>query len=192
MFLLNNPYLPRFLKRLGVFLVCFFGSLFLGSGLDSTLLIMFSIFTPIIVPAYFYMKDNKEKNACIEMIRRERNQNSKFTVLAYHNDLEFGYLSLTDKSFTFVPKKGEIIDIPLESVTNYGFKGVGTGEYATTTSNFGNTGMQFSSTREVKVPVFYVTVGEKTYEWLAHKHSKMFDAVQKSEGKDRSKLKSNY
>ncbi|MED0993493.1 hypothetical protein [Bacillus nitratireducens] len=187
-----NPYMPRFLKRFAVFLVCFFGALFLGSSLDSTLLLMFTIFTPLIVPVYFYMKDNKEKNACIEMIRRERNQNSIYTVLAYHNDLEFGYLSLTDKSFTFVPKKGEIIDIPLETVTNYGFKGVGTGVYGTTTTNIGNTGMQLSSTREVKAPVFYVTVGEYTYEWLAQKHSKLFDAVQKSEGKDRSKLKSNY
>ncbi|MFK4426284.1 hypothetical protein [Bacillus sp. RC51] len=52
--------------------------------------------------------------------------------------------------------------------------------------------MQLSSTKEVKAPVFYVTVGEHTYEWLAQKHLKMFDAVQKSEGKDRSKLKSNY
>ncbi|HDR6312929.1 TPA: hypothetical protein QCU60_004951 [Bacillus cereus] len=184
--------MPRFLKRFAVFLVCFFGGLFLGSGLDSTLLLIFTIFTPLIVPAYFYMKDNKEKNACIEMVRRERNQNSIYTVLAYHNDLEFGYLSLTDKSFIFVPKKGEIIDIPLETVTNYGFKGVGTGVYGTTTTNLGNTGMQLSSTREVKAPVFYVTVGEYTYEWLAQKHSKLFDVVQKSEGKDRSKLKSNY
>ena len=60
--------------------------------------------------------------------------------------------------------------------------------YGTTTTNLGNTGMQLSSTR-VKAPVFYVTVGEYTYEWLAPKHSKMFDAVQKSEGKDCSKLK---
>ncbi|WP_242626772.1 MULTISPECIES: hypothetical protein [Bacillus cereus group] len=190
MFLLHNPYMPRFLKRFGVFLVCFFGSLILGSILDSEILIILTIFTPIIVPAYFYRKDNKEKNACIEMIRRERNQNSVFTVLAYHNDLEFGYLSLTDKSFTFVPKKGEIIDIPFDIVTNYGFKAVGTGVYGTTTSSVGN--MQLSSTQEVKAPVFYICVGEQTYEWLAHKHSKMFDAVQKFEGKDRSTLKSNY
>lgn len=182
--------MPRFLKRFGVFLVCFFGSLILGSILDSEILIILTIFTPIIVPAYFYRKDNKEKNACIEMIRRERNQNSVFTVLAYHNDLEFGYLSLTDKSFTFVPKKGEIIDIPFDIVTNYGFKAVGTGVYGTTTSSVGN--MQLSSTQEVKAPVFYICVGEQTYEWLAHKHSKMFDAVQKFEGKDRSTLKSNY
>ncbi|EJQ45845.1 hypothetical protein IEE_02223 [Bacillus cereus BAG5X1-1] len=187
-----NPYMPRFLKRFAVFLGCFFGCLILASILDSLFLLVLSIFTVVIVPVYFKMKDTKEKNACIEMIRRERNQNSTYTVLAYHNDLEFGYLSLTDKSLTFVPKKGEIIDIPLETVTNYGFKGVGTGLYDTRTTNIGNTGMQISSTQEVKAPVFYVTVGEETYEWLVHKHSKMFDAIQKSEGKDRSKLKSNY
>ncbi|MED2737633.1 hypothetical protein [Bacillus toyonensis] len=160
--------------------------------MDSLFLLVLSIFTVVLVPVYFKMKDSKEKNACIEMMRRKLNQNSVYTVLAYHNDLEFGYLSLTDKSFTFVPKKGEIIDIPLETVTNYGFKGVGTGQYATTTSSIGDTGMQISSTQEVKAPVFYVNVGEVTYEWLAQKHTKMFDAVQKSEGKDRSNLQSNY
>ncbi|MGS7465488.1 hypothetical protein [Bacillus paranthracis] len=192
MFLLSNPFLPRFLKRFFVFLGCLFGGLILASILDSIILLTLTTLTPLIVPAYFYTKDKKEKNACIEMIRSKRNQNSVFTVLAYHNDSEWGYLSLTDKSFTFVPKKGEIIDIPLGSVTNYGFTGIGTGEFATTTSSIGNTGMHVSSTREVKVPVFYVIVDETTYSWITHKHSKMFDAIQRTEGKNRSNLQSNY
>ncbi|EJQ49964.1 hypothetical protein EKA14_05445 [Bacillus mycoides] len=189
---MSNPFLPRFLRRFFVFLGCFFGCLVLASILDSLFLILVTISTVVVVPVYFNMKDNKEKASCIEMIRRKYNQENVFAIDAYHPNLEWGYLSLTSQAFIFVPKKGDIIYIALDAVTNYGSTAIGTGEFATTTSSVGNTGMSISSTREVKSPIFYVNVNEEAYYWHTKKNSKMFDAVQKLQGKDPGKLKSNY
>lgn len=189
---MGNPFYPRFIKRFLVFLACFFGCLIVGGILNSFFIFFLAIPMVVAVPAYFYWKDNKEKNSCIELIRNNYSENSLLTVDAYHNNLEWGYLSMTNESLVFIPKKGDTIRIPLNTVSNYGFEYVGTGEYTTTMTRVGNTNLSVGSTREAKCPVFYVYVDDSLFIWQTKKHEKMFNTFQKLQGKDTSNLKSNY
>ncbi|WP_336769716.1 hypothetical protein [Bacillus bombysepticus] len=93
----------------------------------------------------------------------------------------------------YVPKKGDVVEILHSYYTNYGITALGTGTYTTTTSSIGNTGMNISSTRENKSPIFYITLtdGAEIY-WHSRKNEKLFNAVEKLNGQDRSNLKSNY
>ncbi|BCC09393.1 MULTISPECIES: hypothetical protein [Bacillus cereus group] len=191
---MSNPFSSRLMKRFFIVFGSFFGSYIVPAILP------FSIFylTPLVVliglPIYFTMQDNKGKNSCIELIRNKYNQESVLTVETYHPNLEWGFLTLTQQALFFIPKKGEIMNIPLSSIANYGFRSIGTGDFTTTISRVGNTGLNIGSTRENKAPVFYfyLTEIEDLFYFHTRKHEKMFKTMQKIVGTDTSKLKSNY
>lgn len=191
---MSNPFTSRFTKRFFIVFGAFWGSYLVPAILP------FSIFylTPFVVifglPIYFTMQDNKGKNSCIELIRNKYNQESVLTLETYHPNLEWGFLTLTQQSLFFVPKKGEIMIVSLNSISEYGFKGIGTGDFTTTVSRIGNTGVNIGSTRENKAPVFYfyLTEIDDLFYFHTRKHEKMFKAMQRILGTDTSKLKSNY
>lgn len=193
--LLVNPFASRMMKRFFISAGWFVGWFVIIGIINAPNL----VFIPVLggmfgVPIYFVIQDNKAKNSCIEIIRNKYNQNSILTVEVYHDsEFEWGFLTLTGEALYFVPKKGEIFKIPHNFYTDYGFRGLSTGNYATTSSRIGNTNMSIGSTREIKSPIFYVVPanGDEVY-WHTRKNEKMFKAVQKLNGKDPSNLKSNY
>ncbi|WP_130777008.1 hypothetical protein [Bacillus luti] len=182
------------MKRFFMVFGSFFGGFVIAAILNIELLVV--LIPPLALfglPIYFVMQDNKGKNSCIELIRNKYNQNSILTVEAYNPNLEWGFVTLTKEAMYFVPKKGEVVEILHSYYTNYGITALGTGSYTTTTSSIGNTGMNISSTRENKSPIFYITLtdGTEIY-WHSRKNEKLFNAVKKLNGKDHSNLKSNY
>ncbi|GAB6552080.1 hypothetical protein bcgnr5378_04980 [Bacillus cereus] len=189
-----NPFASRMMKRFFMVAGGFVGGFIIAAILNVEIFLMLPMLAMFGLPIYFVMQDNKGKNSCIEIIRNKYNQNSILTVEVYHDsDLEWGFLTLTEEALYFVPKKGEIFKIPHSYYTDYGYRGLSTGNYATTASRIGNTNMSVGSTREIKAPIFYVVPanGDEVY-WHTRNNEKMFKAVQKLNGKDRSNLKSNY
>ncbi|MED2737632.1 hypothetical protein [Bacillus toyonensis] len=190
---MGNPFASRMMKRFFVVVGGFIGVFVVGGILNAPSFIFLVPVAMFGIPIYFVMQDNKGKNKCIELIRSKYNQNSILTVEAYNPSLEWGFVTLTKEAMYFVPKKGEIAKIPHSHYTNYGITALGTGTYTTTTSSIGNTGMNMSSTRENKSPIFYITLtdGAEIY-WHSRKNEKLFNAVKKVLGQDNSHLKSNY
>ncbi|GAB6423004.1 hypothetical protein bcgnr5372_27200 [Bacillus luti] len=191
--MVSNPFTSRFAKRFFISVGAAIGIFVLGAIINSVFLTMLYPLGLFGIPIYFVIQDNKGKNRCIELIRNKYNQNSILTVEAYQPNLEWGFVTLTKEGMYFVPKKGEVAEILHSYYTNYGITALGTGTFTTTTSSIGNTGVNLSSTRENKSPIFYVTLtdGTEIY-WHSRKNEKLFNAVKKLNGKDHSNLKSNY
>lgn len=190
-----DPFTSRFAKRFFVVVGCFIGGLVLFSILNLPDLIIIPVAGSMFgVPIYFVMQDKKAKNQCIEIIRNKYNQTSILTVEVYHHsDFGWGFLTLTKEALIFVPKKGDIINIPHSNYSDYGYKGLGTGNYITTSSRIGNTNMSINNTSEKKAPVFYIAAqnGNETH-FHTRKNKQMFNALRKVRGEDNSNLKSNY
>lgn len=149
--------------------------------------------SPITLPTYFKLKENSGKKKCEAVIKRDYSESPTYTIEAWHPYSEWGYLTLTDKSIVFIPKKGEMFHRYLGDLNYYAFDYMGTGEYITTTSNIANTNLSVSGTREAKVAVFYIIDGnnEKTY-WEARKNKKFFTRTEKAFGVDRKNIKANF
>ncbi|WDL93172.1 hypothetical protein JCR32_05005 [Bacillus sp. HNR-4] len=189
-----DPFTSRFAKRFFITVGAAVGLFLIGAMINSEAIAFSYLLALFGIPIYFVIQDKKGENSCKEIVRNKYNQNSILTVEVYHHsDFGWGFLTLTKEALIFVPKKGDIINIPHSNYSDYGYKGLGTGNYITTSSKIGNTNMSINNTSEKKAPVFYIAA-QNVNETHFHtrKNKQMFTAVRKVRGEDNSNLKSNY
>ncbi|BCD27150.1 hypothetical protein LKL90_03805 [Bacillus mobilis] len=192
--MLVDPFTSRFAKRFFITVGSAVGLFLIGAMINSEAIAFSYLLALFGIPIYFVIQDNKGKNSCKEIVRNKYNQTSILTLeVFHHSDFGWGCLTLTKEALIFVPKKGDIIYIPHSNYAEYGYKGLGTGDYITTSTKIGNTNMSINNTSEKKAPVFYL-IGHDGTEVQLHtrKNKQMYNAVKKALGRDNSHLKSNY
>ncbi|PFC90932.1 hypothetical protein CN272_02350 [Bacillus anthracis] len=189
-----DPFTSRFAKRFFITVGSAVGLFLIGAMINSEAIAFSYLLALFGIPIYFVIQDKKGKNSCKEIVRNKYNQNSILTVeVFHHSDFGWGFLSLSKEALVFVPKKGDIIYIPHSNYTDYGYKGLGTGDYITTSSRIANTNMSIHNTSEKKAPVFYVISKDgNEVQWHTRKNKQMYNALRKVNGRDNSNLKSNY
>ncbi|UCZ52871.1 hypothetical protein LGQ02_19145 [Bacillus shivajii] len=182
---MKAPFSSRFIKRILLFFGLYFGVLIISNTIFSSIVAVFGMSLSMLLipgyPLYFIIKRNKDQMKCSSLIREQYQQQTRYIAEAYHPSLEWGYLTLTDSSLIFIPKKGGIMNIGLNNIKNYGSKALGTGDFTTTTAPIGG-GIHMSGTSENKSPVFYVEANGETQFWHCQKNSKMFDKVKSYRG----------
>jgi hypothetical protein len=180
---MGNPLLLKQLRMVlfggitAMLAIIFLGSLSFGDVGTAFATLIFGL-----IPAYLgFGLDIQRKNKAVSRINDYISKHMPGDSIllvedSYLDNHGRGHLALTQHWFIFVNRKGEILEFNLHDLTNYGYKYVGTGQYATTFHKVG--GVTVGSTREGKVPIFYLETVKNNKEWVLAffclKHKKFF------------------